>query len=368
MDSINFGIIGCGRVAERHIEAIQSAQNAKLIAVCDMNPERAQEKSALGNVPFYLTYAEMLREHPEINIVSILTPSGAHFAHAMDILEHYEKHLLIEKPFVMTLAEAALLKEKADKQNRRIFPVYQNRFNKAVQRVKKAVSSKDELGQVRVGTVRVRWCRPQRYYNLSPWRGTWAMDGGALTNQGIHYIDLLRHICGEVKRVHAKLATLGADIEVEDTGVAILEFENGALGVVEIMTSARPDDFEASISCVCENGLAVITGIATNKLITFSPDTKEEQSWSEDFPNAYGFGHDPFIQNVVNALIEKKDSAISYQDGLQTLKLLHALYRSDEVGGWVNVDDAGDSVRLGKIDGSLSKLYSTPIEILENTN
>jgi UDP-N-acetyl-2-amino-2-deoxyglucuronate dehydrogenase len=361
METVNFAIIGCGRIAGRHIEAIAASRNGKLIAVCDTDNERAQDKSTLGKVPYYKNYHDMLEEHPEIHVVSILTPSGAHFEHAMDVLNIYQKHILIEKPFVLTVAQALRLKRAADKNEVTIFPLYQNRFNKAVQKVKEALTSQQELGALRVGTVRVRWCRPQRYYDLSPWRGTWAMDGGAMTNQGIHYIDLLRYLCGEVKRVHAKLASLGANIEVEDTGVAILEFANGALGVIEIMTSARPDDFEASISCVCENGMAIIGGIATNVLQTYTPDQSQAANFSEEFPTVYGFGHDVIMQSVIDSLINNQPPVIEFEDGLNTLKLLHALYKSDEEGGWVDVDTAGDSARLGKPDEVLLELYRTPL-------
>jgi UDP-N-acetyl-2-amino-2-deoxyglucuronate dehydrogenase len=362
--TIHFALIGCGRISSRHIEAIESCSDAQLSAVCDMDTKRAGVMATLGKVPHYANYHEMLQKHPEIIVVTILTPTGSHFEHAQDIIEKYNKHLLIEKPFVMTLAQAAALKKMAAAHNIKIFPLFQNRFNKAVQKVKQAMQTTGELGQLRVGTVRVRWCRPQRYYNLSPWRGTWAMDGGALTNQGIHYIDLLRYLCGEVKRVHAKLKSLGAEIEVEDTGVAILEFESGALGAIEIMTSARPDDFEASLSCVCENGLAMIGGIATNILQTFSPDAGQIPLHSEIFPTVYGYGHNAVIQSVVDTLAMNKKPLIEFDDGVNTLKLLHAIYKSDEQDGWVDVATAGDSSRLGKADECLYDLYRTPASVM----
>jgi len=358
--TVHFAIIGCGRIACRHIEAIQNTQNGKLVAVCDTDIDRAKEKATQANVPYYSNYHKMMRDFPEIDVVIILTPSGIHYEHAAEIMQNYKKHLLLEKPMVMTLKQGKQLKEIADKEGLYLFPVYQNRFNKAVQHVKKALNTEGTLGNVRVGTVRVRWCRPQRYYDLSSWRGTYAMDGGALTNQGIHYIDLLRYLCGNVRRVHAKLATLGASIEVEDTATAILEFESGALGIIEIMTSARPDDFEASISCVSENGLAVISGIATNVLQTFSPDPEQEKINSEVFPTVYGFGHNEIIQGVINSLKNRLEPVIEFDDGLESIRLLHALYRSDEENGWVDVQSAGDSARLGKEDESLLDLYRTP--------
>lgn len=347
MNEINFGLIGCGKIALRHIDAIKQSTNATIRAVCDAEIERAKTIAQYANVPFYLNYQQMLKEHPEINIVTLLTPSGLHYQQGIDIIKQFQKHLLIEKPMVLTTTSAELLKQTADHHHVELFPIYQHRFNKAVDRVKRAIGHDKALGGLRVGTVRVRWCRPQRYYDLSAWRGTWAMDGGALTNQGIHFIDLLRYLCGEVKQVHAKLATLGAQIEVEDTGTAILEFANGALGVIEIMTSARPDDFEASISCVCEHGLAVIGGEATNELQTFTPDPTQTALCSEVFPTTYGFGHNVIIQSVVDHLLNQNPPAITFEDGMETIKLLHALYKSDEMNGWINVHEAGDSRRLG---------------------
>lgn len=344
---IGFALIGCGKVAFRHADAIAQTPHARLIAVCDTDDAKAKALSQQASVPYYLDHQQMLKAHPEINVVSLLTPSGLHYEQGMAIIKHFQKHLLIEKPMVLTLAHAKHLKETADHYGVQLFPIYQHRFNKAVLHVKDSIGPDKTLGALRVGTVRVRWCRPQRYYDQSHWRGTFAMDGGALTNQGIHFIDLLRHLCGEVVQVHAKLKTLGAQIEVEDTGCAILEFANGGLGIIEIMTSARPHDFEASISCVCDEGIAVIGGVAANELQTFSKDPKAIMLQSEAFCDSYGFGHNVIINGVVEHCLLQKQPAITYEDGLKTIQLLQALYKSDETNGWIDVRGAGDSKRLG---------------------
>ncbi len=145
-----------------------------------------------------------------------------------------------------------------------------------------------KLGKLVLGTVRLRWCRPQRYYDRDPWRGTWAMDGGALTNQGIHYLDLLQYLMGDVESVYARISTQLVNVEVEDTAVAVLTFANGAQGVIEVTTAARPDDFEASISVLAEKGTAILTGIACNQLSTYTLDSGAVETNSEDFPDAYG--------------------------------------------------------------------------------
>ena len=304
----------------------------------------------------------MLRERPDIDVVSVLTPSGMHVEHALDIIETYKRNVAVEKPLAMTPEQGRRLAEAASRNGVRVFPIYQNRFNKAVQFAKSQLSDGGALGRVRTGTVRMRWCRPQRYYNLSKWRGTYAMDGGALTNQGIHYIDLLRYLCGEVKRVSATMATLGAEIEVEDSVVAALEFESGALGTLEILTSARPDDFEASVSCVGELGLVQIGGIATNSLEIFSPDAEACAAHSEEFPTVYGFGHDTVMAEIAQAVQSGGDGPTSFDDGIRTIELLHAIYRSDELGEWVSIADSPVSERLGRPDEALANLYRTPPE------
>lgn len=353
---VNFALLGCGKIAERHAAAIQQTNNAHLVAVCDQDATRAAALGTKMQVAHYHHYEDMLKAHPDIDVVTLLTPTGMHAEQALTLMQHYQKHVLIEKPMVLTLQQAHALQVCATQTHKHLFPVYQHRFNRSVQRVKQGLENSQELGALRVGTVRVRWCRPQRYYDMSDWRGTWAMDGGALTNQGIHFLDLLRYLCGDVYRVHATLATLGANIEVEDTAVAILEFKSGAVGVIEIMTSARPDDFEASISCVCEHGMAVIGGTATNQLQLYTPDPHATVTHSEMFENGYGNGHNAIIAGVVATVMHDEIAPITFSDGVATLQLLHALYQSDEQDQWVVVADAVGSARLGQAPAPLYQI------------
>jgi len=299
----------------------------------------------------------MLRSVPEIDIVTIVTPSGMHFEHAADVIRLYRKHVVMEKPTFMRSSQAAEAYAMADAAGVRVFPVFQNRFNRAVQRVKRALRD-GELGDIRLVSVRVRWCRPQRYYDLAPWRGTFAQDGGALTNQGIHHVDLLRYIGGEVVRVNATMRTLGADIEVEDTVVATFTYATGAIGVLEITTAARPDDFEASVSLVCSKGLAQIGGNAVNELQIFTPDPSACAEWSEDFSQEiYGRGHPEIYRSIVATLAGGTAYPVSREDCMRTIGLLHAFYRSDEAGGWVEVSGNRESARLGRPNEKLASLY-----------
>ena len=263
--SVRIGIIGCGRVSGHHCRSIVETAGAELVAVCDLIPEKANLYHEQFGAKAYGNYHQMLIENPQIDTVAIITPSGMHYEHALDIISRYRRNIIVEKPTFMRPSQVTEAYTRAADSGVRIFAVFQNRHNLAVKRVLQGLAQ-GELGRVRSVAVRVRWCRPQRYYDLAPWRGTFSMDGGCLTNQGIHHIDLLRLTGGEVSSVSGVNRTLGVSIEVEDTAAASIAFKSGAIGTLEITTAARPIDYEASLSLVCENGLAQIGGIAVNEL------------------------------------------------------------------------------------------------------
>ena len=195
---------------------------------------------------------------------------------------------------------------------------------------------------------------------MAPWRGTLSHDGGALTNQGIHHVDLLRYLGGEVNQVNATMRTLGADIEVEDTIVSSFSYENNAVGSLEVTTSARPDDFEASISIVGSKGLAQIGGIAVNELQIFTPRPEDCEEYSEDFSDCvYGDGHKLLYEDIYSSISNGSLYSVSQQDCLKSIQLLHAFYRSDEKSNWQEVDEEGESVRLGQENNEISNLYRT---------
>ena len=272
-------------------------------AVSDIDFEKAQRVGTSFNIPFFKNYRTMLESIPTIDVIAVITPSGMHFEQSKEMITTFKKSIVIEKPTVLKPSELTELHRLAEKENVKIFPVFQNRFNKAVQRVKKGLEN-GELGEIRLISVRVRWCRPQRYYDLSPWRGTYAMDGGCMTNQGIHHIDLLRYFGGEVSEVNVKTQTMGSEIEVEDIAVGSLLFSSKALGSLEITTAARPKDFEASISIIGSNGLAQIGGIAVNELQIYTPDENECSKNSEDFSDCvYGNGHNVLYEDLFKVSI-----------------------------------------------------------------
>jgi UDP-N-acetyl-2-amino-2-deoxyglucuronate dehydrogenase len=363
MDEVctKIAIIGCGRISGHHCRSIAQTPGAQLVAVCDLELAKAEVYQKEFGASAYTNYREMLAAHPEINTVAVVTPSGMHYEHGLDIIENYRKNLIVEKPTFMKPSQLEQAYAAAAKHGLRIFPVFQNRHNRAVRRVKQGIES-GELGPIRLVSVRVRWCRPQRYYDLAPWRGTFAMDGGCLTNQGIHHIDLMRHFGGEVEKVCTSMRTLGAEIEVEDAVVGAVAFANGAIGNLEVTTAARPIDFEASLSLVCENGLAQIGGIAVNELQIYTPDQTTCAPNSEDFSgNVYGHGHIKLYEEIVEVFKTGKSFSVSREDALASIQLLNSFYIADEQASWVKVAGSGDSQRLGRKDDALANLYRTPI-------
>lgn len=365
-NTVKVALVGCGRIAGHHARSIVATDGVELACVCDLDEAKAKAYGDEFSVPFYTNYRTMLAEHPDVAVVAVITPSGMHFEHGMEMMERFGKHIILEKPTMMRPEQLTTAWQTADRLDLSIFPVFQNRHNKAVRRVKQALET-GELGEIRIMSVRVRWCRPQRYYDLAPWRGTFSHDGGALTNQGIHHVDLLRHLGGEVDKVSATMRTLGAAIEVEDTVVATLSYPTQAVGVLEVTTAARPDDFEASISIVGEKGLAQIGGIAVNELQVFTPDPAACAVHSEDFKGVqghgavYGYGHAQMYRDIAAVFHQGKPYPVSRDDCMGTIRLLHAFYRSDEAqGGWVAVDSPEQSTRLGRPNEAISNLYRIP--------
>lgn len=350
MKSLHFAIIGCGRIATQHLNAIRDMEGAELVAVCDLKTDRAKKYSEEYSVPWYNDFHEMLKNESSIDVVNIMTPSGMHAEHALEIFP-YKKHIVIEKPMALRVEETEKIIDQYGTAGKRVFVVHQNRYNKAVKKLKSAVDE-GHFGKMVLGTVRLRWCRPQRYYNLDDWRGTWAYDGGALTNQAVHHIDLLQWLMGEIEWVQATTTTRLVDVEVEDLALATIQFKNGAMGAIEATTATRPDDVEASISILGEGGIVVVEGASVNKVVTwdlesFQLSETEKNELHEKPPNVYGFGHSELLQKVCESIREGKDLAVSGEDGKTAVQFLNAIYASAEQEKRVYMKDMPRSSRLG---------------------
>ncbi len=334
---LNFALVGCGRIAKKHAELLGTGQipNARLAAVCDIVEEKAKFFGEKYNVPYYTDMDEMMQKE-NIDVVSVLTESGNHAKHTIH-LSQYGKHIIVEKPMALTLDDADRMIEACDRNNCKLFVVKQNRFNLPVQKLREALE-KGRFGKLVLGTVRVRWMRDQNYYNLAPWRGTWALDGGVLSNQASHHVDLLQWMMGPVVSVFAKGITALVDIEAEDTATAVLTFKNGALGIIEATTAARPKDMEGSISILGEKGSVVIGGFAVNKIDhwEFTEELPEDEiirtQFNENPPNVYGFGHKRYYEDVVHAILNNTRSLVDGLEGRKSLELITALYESMETG------------------------------------
>jgi predicted dehydrogenase len=286
-----------------------------------------------------------------VDVVVVLTESGTH-ADVVVGLARYGKHIVVEKPMALTLADADSMIAACDRAGSKLFVVKQNRFNVPVRKLKEALDH-GRFGKLVLGTVRVRWCRPQEYYDQDAWRGTWAMDGGVLTNQASHHIDLLEWCMGEVDSVYAMSVTALADIEAEDTAVVTLRFRNGALGIVEATTATRPRDLEGSISVLGEGGSVEIAGFAVNKMKTWefaSPvadDDKVLADFSVNPPNVYGFGHQAYYEHVVDCIENNTQQLVDGLEGRKSLELINAIYESIETRKEVHLHFRPRYCRLG---------------------
>jgi predicted dehydrogenase len=342
-------LVGCGRISDRHLKVIAMIPELKLVGVCDVKEDRARAAADSSGVPAYndaLTMVKALKP----DIVSILTDSGLHASLGCLLAPHVPV-LVVEKPMALSLEDADRFIETCEAHGTKLFVVKQNRFNPPIVALKKAVEE-GRFGKMVLGTVRIRWARTQAYYDQDPWRGTWKQDGGVLTNQASHHIDLLQWLLGPVDSVKAYVSTRLVDIEADDTGVAILKFKSGALGVVEATTATRPKDLEGSISLLGEKASVVIGGFSVNKPVTWNfaeprPEDDEINSLITNPPNVYGFGHLPYYQHVLESLDSGRNSMLAGLEGRKSVEIINALYESAFMGREVHLHYVPAGVPLG---------------------
>lgn len=351
---LTFALVGCGRIAKRHAELLGNGhiRGAKLGGVADTVGEKARGIGEQYSVPFF---DDMHRMMTEVNpdVVVVLTESGNHARHAIE-LAPYRKHIVVEKPMALSIDDADAMIQACAENGVKLFVVKQNRFNVPVIKLRQAVEA-NRFGKLVLGTVRVRWCRDQSYYDQDAWRGTWALDGGVLTNQASHHVDLLEWMMGEVESVFAKSTTALVNIEAEDTAVVILKFRSGALGIIEATTATRPRDLEGSLSILGENGSVEIGGFAVNemKAWSFSQPVAEDadvmRKYSVNPPNVYGFGHQAYYDHVVSCLERGERQLVDGMVGRRSLELIMAIYESVETGREVFLRFRPKYCRLGGI-------------------
>lgn len=331
----NIALIGCGRISKNHLESIrQLPESFKLVAVCDIVEERAREAGEKYNVDWYTDYEKMLNRS-DIQIVSICTPSGMHPEHGV-LAARKGIHVISEKPMATKLEEADKLIQTCDANHVHLFVVKQNRLNTTLQLLKKAVD-KNRFGKIYIIQSNVFWQRPQSYYDLAKWRGTWEFDGGAFMNQASHYVDALCWLIGPVESVMAETATMARHIETDDTGSAIIKFRNGAIGSMTVTMLTYPKNFEGSITIIGEKGTAKIGGVAVNHI-----DKWEFEDYDDDDrlvlesnynpPNIYGLGHLLYYKNVAATLDGDAEANTDGRSGRKSLEVILAIYKSAQSG------------------------------------
>ena len=333
---MKYALIGCGRISSLHLRAALDA-GLEIVALCDVLPEKARAKQeeieGCRGAAVYTDYREMIAaEAPDL--VAVTTPSGLHAAIALDCIEA-GCHVIIEKPIALSTADARRIVAAAKKKDVRVCACHQNRFNKSIRQIRRALDA-GHFGRLLHGAAYVRWSRDREYYEQDDWRGTWKMDGGALMNQCIHDIDLLRWMMGpEITEVYALTDRLAHDyIEAEDLGCALIKFANGSYGMIEGTTNVYRDDLEEKLCIFGAYGTAKAGGISCNTLEVWDFREGAEDAEAiidraaESVPNVYGFGHGAVYADVVAAINGHRDPYITAEDGARAVELVLAIYKS----------------------------------------
>jgi len=338
--SIRFALVGCGRIAANHMDALASlAPECELVAVCDVDPARLEAAVARTGASGFASLDALLAGC-DADCVILATPSGLHAGQAVRVAEA-GRHVMTEKPMATTWRDGKRMVQACDAAGVHLFVVKQNRRNATLQLVKRAVAAR-RFGRIWMVNVNVFWTRPQSYYDSAPWCGTWEFDGGAFMNQASHYVDLLDWLIGPVESVQAYTATLARRIEVEDTGVMSIKWRSGALGSMNVTMLAWPRNFEGSITILGEHGTVRIGGVAVNKVEHWEfaePDPMDaavEQA-SYDTTSVYGFGHRAYLENVLEVLRGRAKPDTDGREGLHSLELLIATYLSARDGRRVSL-------------------------------
>lgn len=342
---VRFALVGCGRIAHNHMEAIKAhAQRAELVAVCDVDPEALANAVLTTGARGFGSLTALLDAGRDGDLrpdcVVLATPSGLHPRQAVEVARA-GINVMTEKPMATRWQDGLDMVRACDAAGVRLFVVKQNRRNRTLQLLKRAIDG-GRFGRIYSVSVNVFWSRPQSYYDSADWRGTWEFDGGAFMNQASHYVDLLDWIVGPVESVMAYTGTLARNIEVEDTGVAALKWRNGAMGTLNVTMLTYPKNLEGSITVLGERGSVRIGGVAVNEIVHWQfaeqdPMDSEIQDASYQTTSVYGFGHPLYYDNVIRTLRGESEPETDGREGLKSLELLIAMYLSARDGRRVNL-------------------------------
>lgn len=338
---MKYALIGCGRISTNHMKA---AINNKLeiVAVCDVFSEKMEALLAKHDlqtdtsIKRYEDYKQMVAEEKP-DLVSIATESGIHAEIALYCIEQ-GINLIIEKPMAMSIEDADRIISLSEKKGVKVSACHQNRFNVAIQKLRKAVEA-GRFGKLSHGSIHVRWNRDHGYYDQASWRGTWAQDGGALMNQCIHGIDLLRWMMGdEIEEVYGATRQQFHDyLEAEDVGMAVVKFKNGAIGTIEGTTNVYPKNLEETLYIFGENGTVKIGGTSTNNIDVwdFADETEDDsknKGLKEETSNVYGNGHTSLFADVIDAIQSDRQPYVDAVAGRNALETVLSIYKSQKTG------------------------------------
>lgn len=341
---LGVGIIGLGRIFPRHLEdSIKLIPQLSLAAVCDNNISLAEKIGKKEEIPYYQNYKDLIKDDL-VDIVAVCVPNGLHYEMGMSVAKA-NKHCVMEKPIAIQYKDARSLIRAFNKSRGKLFPVLQVRFNPAVQMLKKYVDKK-VLGKILTATLTIRWTRPQKYFDESPWKGSLKMDGGTLLTQGIHYIDIMQYILGPAKSLYGKLGKVAHIIETEDIAHAIIDFKSGTRANVEFTVCTYPHNLECSLTVLGEKGTVKIGGVAMNTCEIWEvqgipkPEIDEGKT-----PNVYARGmyvgscpnHIAIYQNLVNHLVFKKPSIITAEDALESLRIVEGIKKSSKLNKEITI-------------------------------
>jgi len=330
-EKIRIAIVGCGRIAENHLKAIsQFPDDMALTAVCDPYEQALTKIAQEYRVPGYTNLQDLLNQS-RATVIVLCTPSGLHAKQTL-LAASAGKHVITEKPMATRWQDGLKMIEACDDANVHLFVVKQNRRNPTLQLLKKAIQ-KNRFGRIYMVNINVFWTRPQSYYDQVKWRGTWEMDGGAFMNQASHYVDLLTWIFGPVQSLHAMMGTLARNIETEDTGVLNIRWRSGILGSMNVTMLTFPKNLEASITVLGETGTVKIGGVGVNQITHWEfrdqqPEDEEITSANEQTTAVQGSGHPLYYQHVIDVMRGRATTETDGREGLKSLELLIAAYRS----------------------------------------
>jgi len=329
---IRIGIVGCGKIASNHLQALHELSNDyELCAVCDTASTSLQTVTEKFGIQGFATLENMITAMPHLDVITLCSPSGLHAQQTIQAARA-NKHVVTEKPMATRWSDGLQMINECDKANVELFVVKQNRYQPALQLLKKAID-KQRFGRIYLVNLNVFWTRPQTYYNQSRWRGTWEFDGGAFMNQASHYVDLLDWLIGPVQSVHAMMSTLAINMQAEDTGILNIRWRSGALGSMNVTMLTYPKNLEASLTILGEKGSVKIGGTSANEILHWEfaeADALDDElnalkSLSPRLPHQ---GHTQYYTNVVHTLRGKDRPDIDGRAGLRSLEILIAAYLS----------------------------------------